>query len=864
MSQLDDIQKNDTDDKNQLSKIDLMYHLINKGTICYLPKGFNSDNFIGNVLGWMQKTLSLEGLSKKETNVGTIEYRKKGGITGTLGLRAGFKLFFLEDKNKFYFDIKPDKWFESADNKTSVFNLGNLLNESYDEQIYSFIYTYLLQLANPINKLKIDTRNHYIDKISEQIKIWFSSQSQSEDILLSFLEISSIKNHDGKLNESKDLKWFLMISSKESKLVAFNEREEEIQGYDLNTKTIKVKNEIGRNPIEINKIKLLSTRSNAEFFYNAQHINLLDPEAKIREYARLNWLHEKENKESNQYSIDLIKHLIDIYKNPFDELSLLYMEYSGGERDKVFSAFAEDEKLINLLHHILNYAGTIDLLTKWVKNWEISYIDLIAVNSLFTKAITDTVQANNILPFHRLVREEFHKKNTDTISQTVFDIPFSRHLIKCGFGKEAKKLLNKRLEQLPDETVSDLLPAKDVDLTGKAAGQIIKVTILEILASLETEKNAIEYKCQTARLQPLVEERMDVLIQVSEEKIAAKGRELKAITNTNGLIPVKDQIEIGKYKVLDTKLIDKNLRHPASLKDGSFSNFQKWLASVKIPDYTALKSYSEKLSPQKHPELNEIITDIRYALNIENLEVYISHGEKTTGLSSFESDPSFLIIGGDHLDKNSASYLNHQELRFAVGVELAHLYFKHARITSNDVWKGAIEKGYFVLDTVLTLFPAVGLFSKSLQTIGQLNAISSFLQKTEKIGKATSKSKDLIKNSEQVVNLYKSKFLKENKEASQELEFLATSRIIQLTADRCAFIFTKDLRSAIRAMFLVSKRYNSELSIIEKYGLKDFLLKKDENGTFRHQELAIRLANLFSFYLSENYETMIKELESQK
>jgi len=41
-------------------------------------------------------------------------------------------------------------------------------------------------------------------------------------------------------------------------------------------------------------------------------------------------------------------------------------------------------------------------------------------------------------------------------------------------------------------------------------------------------------------------------------------------------------------------------------------------------------------------------------------------------------------------------------------------------------------------------------------------------------------------------------------------------------------------------------------------------LKKDENGTFRHQELAIRLANLFSFYLSENYETMIKELESQK
>ena len=85
-------------------------------------------------------------------------------------------------------------------------------------------------------------------------------------------------------------------------------------------------------------------------------------------------------------------------------------------------------------------------------------------------------------------------------------------------------------------------------------------------------------------------------------------------------------------------------------------------------------------------------------------------------------------------DKNSAHFLHPQELKFAIAVELAHLYFKHARITSSDVWKGTLEKGYFVVDTVLSIFPAVGLFTKSIQGIGKLNAVSSFLQKTKKLG----------------------------------------------------------------------------------------------------------------------------------
>ncbi|MFN8255606.1 MAG: hypothetical protein U0W24_07955 [Bacteroidales bacterium] len=855
---------NPTDDKKNPhppTKIDLMYHLINQGSLCYVAPNFNLQNFSGTVKEWLEKTQSLETNYRKTGNVNFIEYRKKTGISGTLGISQGYCLFYLFDKDILYFDIKPQKWFENPESKSSL--LGNLLSDSFKEEITDFLLKYFLLLANQSEKLRIDTRNHYVDAISEKKKIWFTTHFKQGDLLLAFLEISAIKKNDGKLQEKEGLKWYLVLSSSDTRLVSFNEREEEFQSVNLENNAIVVKNELGRNPVEFGDIKLLSTRSNAVLFYHIQKINQLKPDERIREIARLNWLYDKKNDKSNDFAIDLIEYLMQNYKYPFDELSLFYMQYSGDNREKVFSRYNEDEKLSGLLNHMLNYAGTNEFLTKWVKEWEISYIDLIAINNLFLKAISDTVQANNILPFHRLVREEFSRKNKDAISEIIFEITFSRHLIKCGLGKEAKKILSNCLEKLPDETVSDLLPASDVDLTGRAAGQIVKVTLLEILAGVETEKNAISIKRQIARLQPLVDERIETLIQVSDEMLSTKGKEIKLILQPNGLLPDKSEPTPVKYKILDQKIADKNLRHPAARKDGSFSNFQKWLASVNIPDYTVLKSYSEKLSPQKYPELNAVITDIKYTLNLENLDVYISHGEKSLGINGFESEPLFLIIGGDHLNPESANYLNHKELRFAIGVELAHLYFKHARITSSDVWKGAIEKGYFVLDTVLSLFPAVGIFSKSLQTIGQFNTISSFLQKTEKIGKISGKSRDLIKSSEQIVNLYKSKFANTAKD-DREMEILVTSRIMQLTADRCAMIFTKNLKDAIRAMLLVSKRYSSEISVIEKYGLKAFFMKQDESGNFRHQDLALRIAHLFSFYLSEDYDTIVKSIEAGK
>ncbi len=852
-------QKKIEDKFPDVNKIDTLHQLLNKGNIYYLPENFDKDAFYISLNDYLQTDLSLKTERFLSEQMDVFSYRIKGNVKNIMGLSNKMNLIMLVNDKKLFYDFKPDNWFKNPNKKESAFNLKKMLSESKEERIDSWINTYLFQLSLEGASTFIDTKNQFIEDISSKQKLWLSVNRKKEDILLAFLEISAIKKWEKEYEENKDVNWYFLLSTNEAKIIGFNQREELFAFVDVKPGNMKVKKEMGRYPVHAENIIFYTTRSNASSYLDIYHLVSESANERIRETARLNWLNRDKKNEHDVFAIKLTEELNSKLQNPFDDLSILYMEYAEGKKEVVFSDFVEDEKLVTLLTDILNYAGTIELLTKWVEKWEIDYMDILALNKLLLEAIKDDVQAKNILPFHKLVRDKYQKKNKDAINAVIFDYEYARHLIKCEQNDEAKKILTKRLKQLPDESVSDLLPPKDLDLTSNAAGQILKVKILEVLADLESDKKVPEIKKQLASLQPLVLSRIEDLVNIADTQIAAKATELKRVMQAGGLESSETEQNSEKYKQLPEKIIEKNLRHPASRKDGSFSNIQKWLAKVEVPDYTMVKSYSELLTEKKHPFLNEIVTDIKYALNIENLEVYISRGDKSVGISGFEGSPSYLIVGGNHLDKESPHYLGYKELKFAIAVEMAHLYFKHSRITSTDIWRGAIDKGYWVIDTALSIIPIAGLFGKSLKGISKLNAISSLLQKANKLEDISQNSKGIISATSQAVEVYTSKISKE-KDTDKERQMMATSRVMQLTADRTALIFTNELNAAIRAMFLVSKRYYTELPVVEKYGLREFLLKKNEDDSFQHQDFAIRLANLFAFYLSTEYDNAYNQL----
>jgi hypothetical protein len=334
MSEPDNLPKKHEDGKEHLTRVDLMYHLLNNGSVAYVAEQIKIEVLAEGLIEWLQNSLKLEVDYSKGENIYTIQYKNKGGITDSLGLSAGFKLFFLVDQQKMYYDIKNDKWFETGDNK---FSLGKILSESYQVDIQRYIYDFLCKNApGSTTDFKIDTRNHFIEELGEQKKIWFVNHSKEEEVLLAFLAFSSIKKNEGSLNDDKDLSWHYALTTENAFIVAFDKRETEVQKIMCNDEAVVVKKEIGRVPFNYKDISFLSTRSNDGLLYQIQHINLLPIEEKIREIARLNWTYKKKNQESNQLAIDYIHHLIKEEHNPFDELSLLYMEYTEGDREKVF------------------------------------------------------------------------------------------------------------------------------------------------------------------------------------------------------------------------------------------------------------------------------------------------------------------------------------------------------------------------------------------------------------------------------------------------------------------------------------------------------------------------------------------------
>ena len=843
-----------------INKLKLIDYLKNKASLYYLPANFFKDDFVKHLDNYWtehQKT-EVDNYLSEEINISA--YKIKKGMKGFLGLNPKIYFVWLLNKSRIFYDFMDESTLENPDEKKAAFNLKNMIGETAADDIDDLIYDYLLKLNLEGKKDIADYRNRYIEEISPKQKLFLFADAKPGDQLLAYLKISSIVKWQKEFEENKELKWYFMLSELNAKILGFNAREELIAHLNIEPENMLVKNEMGRNTVKIGEqIVFYTQRSNAKHFLEIYPLVSLSGKDRLRELARLNWLYRDKDEKHEQFALELMKELTENDNNPFDELSVLYMEYSKNKGKTVFENLKDDNLLLVLLQEVLEYAGTYDLLTSWVEKWKVPYLDILALNKLFVSAAADSVQAKNILPFHRLVREKYQKKSKDEINSVIFDYEYAQHLIKCGEIDEAKKVLYKRLKQLPDESISDLLPPTDLDLTGNAAGQILKVKILETLADIDDEKKSIEHIKQLAILQPLVEKRIKDLIEIAEGKLLEKAEELKTLMEPGGLLPQTVNIVEEKYNVLPAKLIEKHLKHPASRKGHGFSNLQKWLAKVEIPDYSVIKSYAEPLNKEKYPQLNEIVTNIQYALGIENIETFISHGNKSFGINAFEGEPGFLIIGSDHLNADSPHYLRYSELKFAIAEELAHIYFKHARITSSDLWRGVIDKGTSALDALLAIIPAAGIFGKSLQGINKLNTIATLLQKAEKIEKVSQTGKGIIEATTSAVDVYQQKISKP-KDVSKEEQLLASSRILQLTADRTALIFADTLNAAVRTMFIESPRYKSELSVVEKYGLRDFLLKKDAEGNFIHQDFAIRLANLFAFFLSDEYDEVYKAL----
>jgi hypothetical protein len=295
------------------------------------------------------------------------------------------------------------------------------------------------------------------------------------------------------------------------------------------------------------------------------------------------------------------------------------------------------------------------------------------------------------------------------------------------------------------------------------------------------------------------------------------------------------------------------IQHPLARQGGALlGRLQALLASVPSPDHGVLRDYCERLSSSRHAAAARALTDAALALGVEQVEAYISRGAKGIGLRAYEGSRPFVLIGGKHLDGEDGYVMTEAELRFAVGAEVAHVRYGHTRVTSSEVWAGALSKSWQSLDFALGVLPAL----HGLKFVDRVEKLTSKLPTEtvrrilESLASATEPSAldpALAAANESVLSRLNE-------------ELVAAHRVMQLTADRAGLLLAGDISAAVRAMLLVRGDYRELVAPIESAGLDALLSMRTPDGKIAHQDLAVRIAALSAFYLSDDYVRLSHEL----
>jgi len=741
-----------------------------------------------------------------------------------------------------------------SNEKTGLFS--GLFVDNIEKLISQYIHEHSSQSDDTNYACK---ENFFVENFTQKHQQFILAERQENEVLLAWLNVSAMKNSGIDNDFHKKLTWFYVLTNFDALLIGFNKNGNILDAIDLQNRDLKLKKSI-RNSVVVGEYEWTPSLTNSSMYSLIENVVSLENEAKIKKIAAYN---VKNSKLGVKY-FNFAKFLLSLTDDITVPLTIFLLNFIENKEEAIKN-YSEDDKLNKLLLEILNNNEAEEQLSFWVKDW----LPNVEQGVFIVKMLLSTAENRNhlkrIYPLHKIVHEKAVHEEKENLNLILFDIEYSQHLIVLEKYVEAEKILAADLKKLPDPQISNLLPSENIDPTGNLSGQFLKVILLELLAKTQDKEDAKILTKQVAELQPLAIDRIYKLSGVDDEVLRTKANIILKIIKQDGLDPVNDYNPL-KIKPLQKKDVEL-IKHPALRKKGVLNSFQKWVSAYQKPDFSTVKSYAENFSPVKYEQIADIIADLLHFFGFSNIEVFISHGDNSVGITAYDDNTPFLIIGSEHLNPDSAYFLTYNEFRFAIANQFANLYFNFSKITSTDVWRGAMDKGNLVVSTLIDLIPFVGGFGSIAKKATKIKVMSDFLSNNQKftqvlssVGKITdigNKSEGVLILASQMIGSLGSTT---NAKDDNYEQLIAVSRMMQLTVDRVGLLFNNDPVSAVRAVFLTSKKLSSNLPTINKYGLNSFLLKKDDEGNFVNQNFAVRFASMFSFWLSDDFETLRKKI----
>ncbi len=844
--QLGNLPQNNT---SETDIFDLNTYILEKGKSAFLFDDFDFESFITKTTLFLQENLDrqIENFEENDNFIKIHFSSQKSRIT-KLNLNETFTLVFYKENNSLKFAVLP---YSLIQGEKKRFNLSSVVNSSYDKKIGDFIYDYIYkEYLNFFPQKKSDFENKFIENIEKE-QFVLLHEVLGDETLLGKLDIQSAKNRISS-EKAQDFADGFFVLGENRVFILFQNKNNDLTECLAITELDINKRMLLKNVITVDKYKLSPKRINTDLFSSLANILDFKGDMRIRKFAEINFNLGNYIAAKNFYRL-----LSERNSNPYDIFLFLLSAYKLGKED--FERLLEENDLQKIINDFLRLEDAEQKLASVFKLKTINFKDQTSLLNILAETVNEDKDSLKIIsPFYDAHRKKFLKKNKEAIDRTVFDIRYAEFLKKSGKNRKAKSVLNNLLKHLPDESVSGLVPNENLNWLSDKSGPLLKITVLDLLAEIKGKENASAEIKKMAYLQPLNEKRIEKLLSVKDKAIRSRAEAAYAIFKGNEFSAEDKDLCTSDYTPLPDSLINKRIRHTSFTKKTTLYSFQKWISKIAEEDYFALKNYSERVRPEEHGELFRMLSNTFEVFGLNNVEFFISKGERNKEIIGYEGNPPFLLIGSVFLDETSPFYMNMNELQYAVAAEAAHIYFKHTKLTSKDVWRGLVSKGSLFADTALTLIPAAGFLTKNLKNIPKLNLLTNLFQHTASgIAGGKTAYETAMRFSE-----YYGKKEKPGEEKQNNL--IAVSRLMQYTADRAGLLLCGNLKSAVKNVLLSQDFENNPFDEIEKTSLKEFLLKQNSDGTYKNNKTAARIANLYSFWFSEDYELLRKALEKKK
>jgi hypothetical protein len=189
--------------------------------------------------------------------------------------------------------------------------------------------------------------------------------------------------------------------------------------------------------------------------------------------------------------------------------------------------------------------------------------------------------------------------------------------------------------------------------------------------------------------------------------------------------------------------------------------------------------------------------------------------------------------------------LSPKELQFLISLELSHIVFEHTRLTSKDIWRGAKSKSLDLAQVLLMALPILGTLGNMLGKYSNLSYVSKIMMGVDKMDNVIEKGQMAIEYGSKVESMI-------TKKNEKEKNLLATSRLMEISADRVGLLLTQDIKSCVMAILKSDPDFEEIKNAIETNGLLSFLKLQNKESEYTNQAYIIRLKMLFSFYLTND------------